>query len=50
MSKGNKIKTAIFLEARQVAALKEIQKKVGVPMSESIRRAIDKYISEEGRK
>ena len=41
-----KTKTALFLEARQIADLKAIQKEIGVPMSESVRRAIDKYLAE----
>jgi hypothetical protein len=41
-----KVKTALFLEPRQIAALKAIQKEVGVPMSESVRRAIDRYLLE----
>ena len=41
-----KIKTALFLEAKQIEDLKAIQKEIGVPMSESVRRAIDKYLSE----
>ena len=45
-NKETKIKTALFLEPRQIADLKAIQKEVGVPMSESVRRAIDKYLAE----
>ena len=45
-NKQTKVKTALFLEPRQIAALKAIQQEVGVPMSESVRRAIDKYLSE----
>jgi hypothetical protein len=36
----------LFLEPGQIASLKAIQKEVGVPMSESVRRAIDKYLAE----
>lgn len=46
MGKENKKKTALFLEPRQIAALKAIQKEIGVPMSESVRRAVDKYLVE----
>jgi Ribbon-helix-helix domain len=41
-----KIKTALFLERRQIEELKAIQVEVGVPISESVRRAINKYLEE----
>jgi Ribbon-helix-helix domain len=45
----SKIKTALFLERKQVADLKAIQKKDGVPVSELVRRAIDRYLAERGK-
>jgi hypothetical protein len=39
-----KIKTALWLKPDHVAGLKMIQKKIGVPISESVRRAIDEYL------
>jgi hypothetical protein len=50
LSVMSKIKTALFLERKQIADLKAIQKKDGVPMSESVRRAIDKYLAERKKK
>lgn len=44
--KEPKIKTALFLEQRQIEELKAIQVEVGVPISESVRRAINKYLEE----
>jgi hypothetical protein len=44
--KANKIKTALFLEPSQIEELKAIQTEIGVPISESIRRAINKYLEE----
>jgi hypothetical protein len=41
---SKKIKTALFLEPKQVAELKAIQKEIGVPVSESVRRAINEYL------
>ena len=41
-----KIKTALFLERRQIEELKAIQTEIGVPVSESVRRAINKYLEE----
>jgi len=32
------------LEPKQVAELKAIQKEIGVPVSESVRRAINEYL------
>lgn len=42
--KENRVKTALFLDPRQIMALKALQQAVGVPVSESIRRAIDMYL------
>lgn len=41
---GGRIKTALFLDPKQIEALKSLQDAVGVPMSVSIRRAIDMYL------
>ena len=37
-------KVAFWLKAEQLAKLRAIQKEIGVPVSESIRRAIDLYL------
>lgn len=47
--KENRVKTALFLEPRQIVALKALQQAVGVPVSESIRRAIDMYLESMGK-
>jgi hypothetical protein len=45
--KDNRVKTALFLEPRQVAALKAFQGTFpGINVSEHIRRAIDVYIGQ----
>lgn len=46
VKKENRVKTALFLEPRQIKELEAIKKEIGVPMSESVRRAIDKYLLE----
>lgn len=43
-------KVAFWLKAEQLAKLRTIQKKVGVPVSESIRRAIDLYLRQGEKK
>jgi hypothetical protein len=40
-------KVAFWLKAEQLAKLRAIQKEVGVPVSESIRRAIDLYLQQK---
>jgi len=39
-----KKKYTLYLEKNQILKLKAIFKKVGIPVSESIRRAIDTYL------
>jgi hypothetical protein len=43
-------KVAFWLKAEQLAKLRAIQKKIGVPVSESIRRSIDLYLQQKGKK
>jgi len=43
-------KVAFFLRAEQLAKLRAIQKEIGVPVSESIRRAIDLYLQERKKR
>jgi hypothetical protein len=43
-------KVAFWLKAEQVAKLKALQREVGVPVSESIRRAIDLYLQQKTKK
>ena len=43
-------KVAFWLKAEQLAKLRAIQKEIGVPVSESIRRAIDLYLQQRGKK
>ena len=43
-------KVAFLLKSEQLAKLRAIQKAVGVPVSESIRRAIDLYLQQKGKK
>jgi len=43
-------KVAFLLKSEQLAKLRAIQKEVGVPVSESIRRAIDLYLEEREKK
>jgi hypothetical protein len=45
-----KQKVAFWLKSEQLAKLRAIQKKVGVPVSESIRRAIDLYLKQREKK
>ena len=45
--KDNRVKTAMFLDPKQITALKELQQRTGAPMSESIRRAIDAYLEKQ---
>ncbi len=40
-------KVAFWLKAEQLAKLRAIQKEIGVPVSESIRRAIDLYLQQK---
>jgi len=40
-----KIRTNIYLSARQKADLEKLSKKTGAPVAELIRRAIDTYLS-----
>jgi hypothetical protein len=40
------VKSAMFIRPDQVEALKAIQSDVGAPMSVSIRKALDLYLSE----
>jgi predicted DNA-binding protein len=46
-------RTALFLKAKQVTALRALSKATGVPVAELVRRAIDAYLelrkSEIGR-
>jgi hypothetical protein len=44
ISTGKREKVAVWLDHHLMAALREYQVKVGVPVSESIRRAIAEYI------
>jgi len=39
-------KVAFLLKPEQLAKLRAIQKELGVPVSESIRRAIDQYLKQ----
>jgi hypothetical protein len=43
-------KVAFLLKVEQLAKLRTIQKEVGVPVSESIRRAIDLYLQQRAKK
>jgi len=43
-------KVAFWLKAAQLAKLRAIQKEIGVPVSESIRRAIDFYLQQKSKK
>jgi hypothetical protein len=43
-------KVAFLLRADQLAKLRAIQKESGVPVSESIRRAIDLYLQQKKKK
>ena len=43
-------KVAFLLKAEQLAKLRAIQKEIGVPVSESIRRAIDLYLQQKAKK
>ena len=43
-------KVAFWLKAEQLAKLRAIHKEIGVPVSESIRRAIDLYLQQRGKK
>jgi Ribbon-helix-helix domain len=43
-------KVAFWLKVEQLAKLRAIQKQLGVPVSESIRRAIDQYLKQRARK
>jgi predicted RNA-binding protein YlxR (DUF448 family) len=43
-------KVAFWLKAEQLAKLRAIQKALGVPVSESIRRAIDQYLKQRATK
>ena len=42
-----KKKYTLYLTSQQIIKLKAIFKKLGVPVSESIRRAIDAYLSKD---
>jgi hypothetical protein len=42
-------KVAFLLKSDQIAKLRAIQKEIGVPVSESIRRAIDLYLEQRGK-
>ena len=44
------LKVAFWLKSEQLAKLRAIQKEIGVPVSESIRRAIDLYLQQRGKK
>jgi Ribbon-helix-helix domain len=44
-----KKKVAFWLNSDQLAKLRAIQKEIGVPVSESIRRAIDLYLQQKGK-
>jgi Ribbon-helix-helix domain len=43
-------KVAFWLKAEQLTKLRAIQKEIGVPVSESIRRAIDLYLQQRTKK
>jgi len=43
-------KVAFWLKREQLAKLRAIQKDIGVPVSESIRRAIDHYLKQRVKK
>ncbi len=43
-------KVAFWLKPEQLARLRAIQKELGVPVSESIRRAIDQYLKQRTKK
>jgi hypothetical protein len=44
---GKMIATTVYLEPRQLEAMKIIKKKVGVPMAELVRRGIDAVLTRE---
>lgn len=44
-----KEKVAFWLNSAQLAKLRAIHKEIGVPVSESIRRAIDLYLEQRGK-
>jgi predicted DNA-binding protein len=41
---------AVYLTAEQHSKLVKLKKKTGAPVSEIIRRAIDRYLKAQGRK
>ena len=43
-------KIALWLDRPDLDALREIQKGIGVPVSEQIRRAVSSYLEEKGSK
>jgi predicted DNA-binding protein len=43
-------KVAFWLKPEQLTKLRAIQKELGVPVSESIRRAIDQYFEQRAKK
>jgi hypothetical protein len=43
----NSTRLDIFIEERQKTILEAIKKRDGIPISEQVRRAIDKYIQEK---
>jgi hypothetical protein len=45
-----KQKVAFWLNSEQLTKLRAIQKEIGVPVSESIRRAIDFYLQQRRKK
>jgi len=41
---------AAYLTERQIERLNELKKRVGVPVAESIRRAVDEYLTQLQKK
>jgi hypothetical protein len=46
----NKVRFALYLERRQVAALRANEATTGAPVAEQIRRAIDKWLGATSKK
>jgi predicted DNA-binding protein len=44
------IRTGIYLPKDQIARLKRLAKITGLSMAEHVRRAIDNYLTKEGRR
>jgi predicted DNA-binding protein len=46
----SKIRTNIFLTAVELRKLRELSKKIGAPVAELVRRAIDQYLERAEKK